>query len=83
MSVDAINGEALAALPLLPRDEQGPVFVEPWQAQVFGVVVQLNALERFLIEKNLTERELLEAERQMIREDGHHRRDAQLHHHPH
>lgn len=32
---------ALAALPLLPRDDDGPVFAEPWQAQVFAVVVQL------------------------------------------
>lgn len=30
-----------ADLPLLPRDEQGPVFAEPWQAQVFAVVVDL------------------------------------------
>jgi nitrile hydratase accessory protein len=32
---------ALAALPLLPRDDDGPVFAEPWQAQVFAIVVQL------------------------------------------
>ncbi len=31
----------LAALPLLPRDEDGPVFSEPWQAQAFAVVVEL------------------------------------------
>lgn len=31
----------LADLPLLPRDEAGPVFAEPWQAQVFAVVVGL------------------------------------------
>jgi len=31
----------LVELPLLPRDEQGPVFEEPWQAQAFAVVVQL------------------------------------------
>ena len=31
----------LADLPLLPRDESGPVFAEPWQAQVFAVVVGL------------------------------------------
>lgn len=28
-------------LPLLPRDEDGPVFSEPWQAQAFAVVVEL------------------------------------------
>ena len=31
----------LADLPLLPRDEHGPVFAEPWQAQAFAVVVGL------------------------------------------
>jgi hypothetical protein len=31
----------LADLPLLPRDESGPVFAEPWQAQAFAVVVGL------------------------------------------
>ncbi len=38
---EAVPKAALAALPLLPRDERGPVFAEPWQAQVFAVVVQL------------------------------------------
>ncbi|MGI9263201.1 MAG: nitrile hydratase accessory protein [Woeseiaceae bacterium] len=32
---------ALADLPLMPRDEDGPVFAEPWQAQAFAVVVEL------------------------------------------
>ena len=32
---------ALADLPLLPRDADGPVFAEPWQAQAFAVVVEL------------------------------------------
>jgi nitrile hydratase accessory protein len=31
----------LANMPLLPRDESGPVFAEPWQAQAFAVVVEL------------------------------------------
>ncbi len=31
----------LADLPLLPRDDDGPVFAEPWQAQAFAVVVEL------------------------------------------
>ena len=31
----------LADLPLLPRDDDGPVFREPWQAQAFAVVVEL------------------------------------------
>jgi len=31
----------LLDLPFLPRDEEGPVFAEPWQAQAFAVVVRL------------------------------------------
>jgi nitrile hydratase accessory protein len=31
----------LVDLPLLPRDDDGPVFAEPWQAQAFAVVVEL------------------------------------------
>jgi nitrile hydratase accessory protein len=27
----------------LPRDEAGPVFAEPWQAQAFALAVQLHA----------------------------------------
>ena len=34
--------EALA-LPGIPRDADGPVFAEPWQAQAFGLAVRLNA----------------------------------------
>ena len=31
----------LPDLPLLPRDEKGPVFAEPWQTQAFALVVEL------------------------------------------
>ena len=34
--------EALAALPPLPRDEAGPIFAEPWQAQAFALAVKLS-----------------------------------------
>ena len=34
--------ETLAALPHLPRDEGGPVFAEPWQAQAFALAVRLS-----------------------------------------
>ncbi len=33
--------EATAALPGLPRDEQGPVFREPWEAQAFAMALAL------------------------------------------
>lgn len=32
----------LAALPRLPRDKDGPVFAEPWQAQAFALAVRLS-----------------------------------------
>ena len=35
------------ALPLLPRDESGPVFAEPWQAQAFALALQLHAQGAF------------------------------------
>ena len=33
---------SLAVLPALPRDESGPVFAEPWQAQAFALAVELS-----------------------------------------
>src|SRR5436309_8533526 len=32
---------ALSTLPSLPRDADGPVFREPWEAEAFALVVQL------------------------------------------
>jgi nitrile hydratase accessory protein len=31
----------------LPRDEEGPVFAEPWQAQAFAIAVRLSAEGHF------------------------------------
>ena len=39
--------ERFTASPLLPRDEAGPVFTEPWQAQAFAMAVQLSATGHF------------------------------------
>ena len=39
--------EKLAALPRLPRDEGGPVFAEPWQAQAFALAVKLSEQGHF------------------------------------
>ncbi len=33
--------------PRLPRDEGGPVFAEPWQAQAFALAVKLSELGHF------------------------------------
>lgn len=37
----------LAALPRIPRDENGPVFAEPWQAQAFSLAVKLSEQGHF------------------------------------
>src|SRR4030081_3856313 len=39
--------ETLAALPRLPRDDGGPVFAEPWQAQAFALTVKLSEQGHF------------------------------------
>jgi nitrile hydratase accessory protein len=36
-----------ASLPRLPRDEGGPVFTEPWQAQAFALAVKLSEQGHF------------------------------------
>lgn len=33
---------SIDALPALPRDHEGPVFDEPWQAQAFALAVRLS-----------------------------------------
>jgi nitrile hydratase accessory protein len=35
------NDPDISALPSLPRDLDGPVFREPWEAQAFALAVQL------------------------------------------
>lgn len=42
-----LNAERLNALPRIPRDEEGPVFAEPWQAQAFGMAVRLSQQGHF------------------------------------
>ena len=39
--------EKFASLPNLPRDEDEPVFAEPWQAQAFALAVRLSAQGHF------------------------------------
>jgi nitrile hydratase accessory protein len=34
-------------LPRLPRDNEGPVFAEPWEAQAFALAVKLSAQGHF------------------------------------
>jgi nitrile hydratase accessory protein len=41
------ESEALAALPRLPRDNGGPAFAEPWQAQAFALAVRLSEQGHF------------------------------------
>ena len=42
-----MNQPDLAALAALPRDEGGPVFAEPWQAQAFAMAVKLSEQGHF------------------------------------
>jgi nitrile hydratase accessory protein len=37
----------ISELPRLPRDKDGPVFVEPWQAQAFALAVRLSEQGHF------------------------------------
>jgi nitrile hydratase accessory protein len=37
-----VSAEKIAALPRIPRDDGGPVFAEPWQAQAFAMAVRLS-----------------------------------------
>jgi nitrile hydratase accessory protein len=39
--------ERIAELPRLPRDEGGPMFAEPWQAQAFALAVRLSEQGHF------------------------------------
>ena len=37
----------LAALPAIPRDDEGPVFRAPWEAQAFAMAVMLHERGHF------------------------------------
>ena len=41
------SSDPLADLPQLPRDNGGPVFAEPWEAQAFALAVRLSAQGHF------------------------------------
>lgn len=42
-----LDPDRLAALPPLPRDDEDPVFDEPWQAQAFALAVKLSERGHF------------------------------------
>jgi nitrile hydratase accessory protein len=42
-----VDADRLAALPRIPRDDEGPVFAEPWQAQAFALAVKLSEAGHF------------------------------------
>jgi nitrile hydratase accessory protein len=43
----AVEGDRLAALARLPREKDGPVFAEPWEAQAFALAVKLSEQGHF------------------------------------
>lgn len=47
MSVSESEQAALDAVPSIPRNDEGPVFAEPWQAQAFAMTVALYDAGRF------------------------------------
>jgi len=47
MPDSVVDSKYLAALPSLPRDDGGPVFAEPWQAQAFAMAVRLSEQGHF------------------------------------
>jgi len=40
--MDAAATQAASALPGIPRDDDGPVFREPWEAQAFAMALSLH-----------------------------------------
>jgi nitrile hydratase accessory protein len=40
-------GASIHDLPMLPRDRDGPVFKEPWEAQAFALAVRLSEIGCF------------------------------------
>src|SRR4030088_227948 len=40
--MDAAAARATRAVPGIPRDDDGPVFREPWEAQAFGMALSLH-----------------------------------------
>ena len=40
--MDAATTQATSALPDIPRDDDGPVFREPWEAQAFAMALALH-----------------------------------------
>jgi len=43
----ATNTPTIDELPSLPRDEDGPVFREPWEAQAFAITLTLHEQGHF------------------------------------
>ena len=41
--MSALGDPGRKTLPSLPRDDDGPVFAEPWQAQAFAIAVHLHS----------------------------------------
>ena len=42
MTISSSRDVDIDALPALPRDETGPVFNAPWEAQAFAMAVELH-----------------------------------------
>jgi nitrile hydratase accessory protein len=47
MSTDAATQRATQSIVSIPRNSEGPVFREPWEAQAFALAVTLNERDLF------------------------------------
>ena len=47
MNLSESEQAALDAVPSIPRNSEGPVFAEPWQAQAFAMTIALYDAGRF------------------------------------
>lgn len=46
-STSSTQGDALVSVPSIPRDQEGPVFSAPWQAEVFAITLSLHEQDVF------------------------------------
>ena len=74
----------LGALPAIPRDDDGPVFRAPWEAQAFAMAVMLHERGHFtwkewaarLADEIAALEKLVAAKRIVLADELHARRDA-------
>jgi hypothetical protein len=77
-AADRAVAERLAALPPLPRDQGGPMFSEPWQAQAFALAVKLSEQGLFNAKGKASAKRQVETRRAALEMEGQARPQAPL-----